>query len=189
MCRDGRFVECEFVDNSGCGMVADSGDSADCLFERCRFVGTTNWSAWPKKPGFVFRDCLFVGSIVQVFGDRDPARATQFVGCRFHGDPKLSPTGKVFGDFLGDLGAGDLNVLMKDCDFRAVAPGIGLLWTPGGIRFPDCRFRQLGTRQSYPRGIFSGVNRIDSAGPVGLEGSKDFGRLVLNGVTLAHGPR
>lgn len=181
VCRNGRFVNCKFVDNAGVGMVADSGDSADVVFEGCEFIGTTAWSAWPTKPGFVFRKCLFVGSIVQVHGDPDPRRATQFISCRFYGDPKLSPTGKVYGNFLGDLGAGATNVLMKDCDFRAVAPGIALLWSPGDIRFEDCRFRQAGPNQSYPRGIFSGVNRIDSAGPVGLEGSRNTGKLFLNG--------
>lgn len=185
VCRNGRFVDCEFVDNSGVGMVADTGDSADVLFERCRFVGTTAWSAWPKKPGFVFRDCLFVGSIVQVFGDADPRRATQFIDCRFLGDPKLSPNGKVFGDYLGDLGAGDANVLMRRCDLRAVAPGIGLLWSTGAIRFDNCTFRQAGPRQSFPRGVFTGTNRIDSAGPVGLEGSRFVGRVILNGRALA----
>lgn len=184
VCRNGRFVECEFVDNAGVGMVADSGDSADMLFERCRFVGTTVWSAWPRKPGFVFRDCLFVGSIVNVHGDADPRRATQFIGCRFHGDPALSPTGQVYGTYLGDLGAGATNVLMKDCDFRAVAPGIGLLYSPGDMRIEDCRFRQAGRNPSYPRGVFTGVNRIDSAGPVGLDGSRFLGRVVLNGKAL-----
>ena len=185
VCRNGRFTQCEFVDNAGVGMVADSGDSADMLFDRCKFVGTTTWSAWPKKPGFVFRDCLFVGSIVNVHGDADPRRATQFIGCRFIGDPKLSPTGKVYGGYLGDLGAGAANVLMKDCDLRAVAPDIALLWSPGGMQFEDCRFSQAGRGQSYPRGTFTGVNRIDSAGPVGLEGSRFLGRVTLNGQPLS----
>ena len=184
VCRNGRFVECSFVDNAGVGMVADQGDTADMVFERCRFVGTTSWSAWPKKPGFVFRDCLFVGSIVNTHGDADPARATQFIGCRFHGDPALSPTGAVYGPFLGDLGGGATNVLMRGCDFRAVAPGIALLWSPGDTRFDNCRFRQAGPGQSYPRGVFTGMNRIDSAGPVGVEGSRILGTLILNGTKV-----
>lgn len=185
VCRDGRFVECEFVDNSGCGMVADSGDTADMTFIRCRFVGTTIWSAWPKKPGFLFRDCLFVGSIVQTYGDPNPARAAQFIGCRFWGDSKLSPTGKVYGNFLADLGAGATNVLMKNCDFRAVDPGIGLPWTYGDIRYDDCRFAQTGRGTSYPRGTFTGTNMITSAGTVELWGSKFLGPVTLNGRRLS----
>ena len=185
VCRNGRFVQCEFVDNIGVAMVADSGDSADVRFDRCTFIGTTNWSAWPSKPRFVFRDCLFVGSIVRVWGSPDPVQATQFIGCRFHGDPALSPTRQVYGGFLGDLGAGATNVLMQNCDFRAVAPGIALLWTPADMRFDNCRFTQAGPGQSYPRGIFTGNNRIDSAGPVGPYGSQIRGRLVLNGQAVS----
>lgn len=181
VCRGGRFIDCEFIDNAGVGMVADTGDSADCLFERCRFIGTTAWSCWPKKPGFVFRDCLFVGSIVQVFSTAEVERATKFIDCRFHGDPRLSPTGKVFGNFLADTGAGDGNVLMRRYDFRAVAPGIGLVWTTGYMRFDSCTFRQFGPNESYPRGVYTGVNRIDSAGLVQLGNSRILGSLTLNG--------
>lgn len=184
VCRNGRFVECEFVDNVGAAMVADSGDSADVRFDKCTFIGTTNWSAWPCKPRFAFRDCLFVGSIVKVWGSPDPAQATQFIGCRFHGDPALSPTRQVYGGFLGDLGAGATNVLMRNCDFRAVAPGIALLWTPADMRFDNCRFTQVGPGQSYPRGIFTGTNRIDSAGPVDMWGSQFLNNVVLNGRRL-----
>lgn len=181
VCRNGRFVQCEFVDNLGAAMVADSGDSADVRFDRCTFIGTTSWSAWPRKPRFVFRDCLFVGSIVAVFGSPNPADATQFHDCRFYGDPALSPTRQVYGAYLADLGGGATNVLMRNCDFRAIAPGIALPWTLPDIRFDNCRFSQKGTGQSYPRGIFTGINRMDSAGPVGLDGSEIRGRLILNG--------
>lgn len=181
VCRNGRFVACEFSDNAGAQMVADSGDSADVQFAGCTFIGTTNWSAWPCKPRFLFRDCLFVGSIVKVWGSPDPAQATKFIDCRFYGDPALSPTRQVYGGFLADLGAGATNVLMQNCDFRAVAPGIALLWTPADMRFDNCRFSQKGKGTSYPRGIFTGTNRIDSAGPVELYGSQNRGRLFLNG--------
>ena len=184
VCRNGRFVDCRFVDNGGVGMVADSGDAAEMVFEGCEFVGTTNWSAWPRKPGFVFRDCLFVGSIVNTFGDPDPRRATQFVGCRFHADPALSPTRAIHGPYLADLGAGATNVLMRGCDFYAKAPDKALPWSPPDIRYEDCRFRQVGGATSYPRGIFTGTNRIDSAGKVELWGSEFRGRVTLNGTVL-----
>jgi hypothetical protein len=45
--RDMTFTDCEFSNNVGCGMVADSNDSEGATFTRCKFIGTTNWSAWP----------------------------------------------------------------------------------------------------------------------------------------------
>lgn len=181
VCRNGHFIECEFSDNVGVGMLADSGDSADMLFERCKFIGTTMWSAWPRKPGFVFRDCLFVGSIVQCHADADPRRATQFYNCRFIGDPALSPTGAVYGAYLADLGAGATNVLMSGCEFRAVSPHIVLPWTPADVRFHNCTFSQRSGGVSYPRGVFTGTNTITSPGNVELWGSKFLGKLTLNG--------
>lgn len=185
ICRNGRFVECVFEDNVGVGMVADSGDSSDMAFERCAFVGTTNWSAWPRKPGFGFSDCLFVGAMCNVHGDTDPARATRFYKCQFHSDPARSPTGTVYGQWLADLGAGATNVLFRDCDFRAITSNTALPYTPSDVRYEDCRFSQAGPQPSYPRGIFTGDNRIESVGPVGLEGSRFVGRVTLNGRRLA----
>ncbi|MGH2565896.1 MAG: right-handed parallel beta-helix repeat-containing protein, partial [Ginsengibacter sp.] len=52
--RNGIFENCEFIDNTGAGLVADSGDSGDCTFTDCTFWGTTNWSIWITKPGYTF---------------------------------------------------------------------------------------------------------------------------------------
>lgn len=181
VCRNGLFVECEFADNAGVGFVADTGDSADIRLERCTFVGTTSWSAWPKKPRIAFDQCLFVGSIVNVFGSPDRSSATRFTGCRFKADSSLSRTGKVYGSYLADLGAGAANVVMDRCEFDAVDLEVALLWSGGDVLFNSCRFRQAGPGQSYPRGIYSGRNEIISRGPVELSGSKILGELLLNG--------
>ncbi len=83
VCRGGRFVRCELVNNTGAGMVADSGDGGYSAFEQCVFWGTTSWSVFPRKPGLRFTDCRFHGSIPNPFGSRDPALAVQFVRCHF----------------------------------------------------------------------------------------------------------
>lgn len=185
VCRNGRFVDCKFIDNGGVGFLAESGDNMDIVLENCDFIGTTNWSAWPRKPGIVFRDCLFVGSIVNAYGDADPRRATQFHRCRFHADPALSPTGAVFGPYLANLGGGAENVLMRECEFLAKAPDKALPWTLPDVRYDNCRFRQTGKATSYPRGIFTGRNTIESAGTVELWGSVFQGPVVLNGRALS----
>ena len=83
VCRDGKFINCEFVNNTGVGVIADSGDSADCDFNGCLIWGTTNWSIWPRKPGFSFNGCDIYGAVVNTYGSSDANEATQFVNCDF----------------------------------------------------------------------------------------------------------
>jgi len=73
--RDLAFTRCSFVEQCGAGMVADSGDSANVVFNECRFVGTTSWSAWPRKPYFEFKNCTFVGAVANAFSDKKDAAA------------------------------------------------------------------------------------------------------------------
>lgn len=178
--RNLRFSGCEFANNTGVGMLADSGDTESASFTNCRFVGTTAWSAWPRKPHFRFTDCQFAGALVATFGDQDPDRAVQFLRCSFTDDPSASPTGEIYGLLsyaIADLGAGDLNVRFDQCRFD-LKNNLVLPWTVSSI-FNDCTMSQLSSRQAYPRGTFTGVNRID--GNVDLYGSKVLGTLTVNG--------
>lgn len=179
--RDLRFLDCEFADNYGCGMVADTGDSADVRFTRCSFVGTTNWAAWPCKPGFRFDDCSFVGPLVRAFGDADPARATQLFNCRFLDDPSLSPTGKIYGGENPDRPLADLfvatNILFSKCSFLARHEAT-LPWTVGAI-YQDCAMEQKSPARAHPRGTYRGRTIIN--GNVDLSGSRIEGELIVNG--------
>ena len=184
--RDLAFDQCEFSDNSGCGMVADNGDSEGVRFVDCTFVGTTNWSIWPKKPHFRFERCTFVGSLVNTFGDDDPARAVQFAGCTFSDDPARSPTGKVYlGQANGPIA--DLwtarNILFDGCRFELVADAV-LPWTRNVI-YRDCRMRQSAAKVAYPRGKYLGTNEI--TGNVDLAGSSVTGTLQVNGQMMKPG--
>lgn len=181
VCRNGRFVDCTFADNTGVGFLASTGDVADISVQRCRVVGTTSWSAWSYKPRVRFDDCVFVGSIVNAFPSKDPTQATRFHRCRFTDDPKLSPTGKVYHQFLADLGGGSTNVLFDDCDFTATAAERALPWTPADTRYNNCRFRQAGRKIAYPRGVFTGACTIRTAGQVDLYGSRVRGTVTING--------
>jgi hypothetical protein len=185
VCRNGRFIDCVFADNVGVGLLASTGDIADIHVERCRMVGTTIWSLWSYKPRMRFVDCVFVGSIVNAFPSKDPAQATQFHRCRFTDDPKLSPTGKVYHEFLADLGGGSTNVLFDDCDFVAIQPDKALPWTPSDTRYNDCRFRQAGRKLAYPRGVFTGTCTIRTGGSVDLYDSRIRGTVTVNGKVLA----
>jgi len=182
--RDYSFTDCEFVDNAGCGMVADSGPSEGAVFTRCTFVGTTAWSAWPFKPRFRFNDCRFVGAVVRTKGDDDRSRACQFTDCTFLDDPKLSPTGKVF---VGDRGWGPIcdvsnerNVTFRRCTFRLTAKGM-LPWSWYAF-YEDCRMDQAFKEKAFPKGKYYGHNVLNGA--VDLYGTRIAGVLVANGERL-----
>ena len=180
--RDHVFVDCTFIDNAGCGLVADNGDSADLSFTRCRFVGTTAPPIWPNRPGMRFEDCRIVGTAVACFGDPSGARAARFTGCLFTDDPTQSPTGKVYRQDRADGSLADLsttsNVQFDRCRFFAVG-GATLPWSTAVI-YRDCTFQQRSKSVSYPRGRFEGSNTI--VGPVDLAGSRIIGPLTVNGV-------
>jgi hypothetical protein len=186
--RDLSFVRCRFADNYGVGMLADSGDSERARFSRCEFIGTTGWSAWPKKPRFVFDDCTFVGAVANAHADRDPVRATRFTNCRFTDDPKPSPTVHVYsgesgGGAIVNLGQSE-NVLFDRCSFELVGSAV-LPWSWKAI-YRDCAMRQRSATTAMTKGKYLGSTTI--SGPVDLYGSMVIGRLVLNGRQVPPGP-
>jgi hypothetical protein len=183
--RDLSFTRCKFIDNGGCGMVADSGDSAGVSFVDCTFVGTTSWSAWPDKPHFTFENCKFVGSMVHAFPDADPSRAARFTRCLFTDDPKLSPTGKVYTGSgpIANLAESD-HVLFDTCTFRLVADG-NLPWSWKAI-YRDCTMIQRSSRKGNPKGRYLGHTSI--SGAVDLYGSMIDGTLIVDGRMFPRGP-
>jgi hypothetical protein len=179
--RNLSFFNCEFSNNTGTGMGADSGDSEGATFTDCRFIGTTNWAAWPRKPLFRFDSCQFVGSICNTYGDADPDRAAQFYNCAFCDDPALSPTGEVYNATfpIADLSS-FANVLFASCTFKLTHDEV-LPWSINVI-YRDTIMSQTATKQAYPRGTYYGTNRID--GNVDLNGSRILGEVTVNGQLL-----
>jgi hypothetical protein len=179
--RDVSFANCEFSNNFGCGLVADSGDSEGASFTACTFIGSTNWAAWPNKPRFRFVDCTFVGPIVRAFGDPNRERATQFHGCTFRDDPALSPTGTVYGGENTDRPIGDLpgnkNVLFNKCRFLLTHQAV-LPWSVD-VTYADCTLSQKAPKHGFPRGVYLGRNTI--TGAVAIGGSLVQGSLTVNG--------
>ena len=182
--RSLRFERCVFEDNSGCGLVADSGDSADVRFADCRFVGTTNWSIWPNKPGFRFDRCEIVGACVRFFGSPEPIKATCFFNCTFTDAPARSANRKVYLNGPMANVSDSRNVLFARCHFDATH-GAQLPWSTDAV-FDNCTMRQSGPTQAFPRGLFRNINKIDGA--VDIAASRIHGRLVLNGQVIPQRP-
>ena len=116
VCREGLFLNCEFINNVGLGVVSDSGDGGYSTFKNCTIWGTTNWSIWPRKPHMVFEDCYIFGSAVNVYGSADPLEATKFIRCHF--EDKALPEAGVYNNTALVIFYGD-NVLLDGCTFIA----------------------------------------------------------------------
>ncbi len=176
--RNISFTSCEFSNNVGAGMIADSGDTEGVTFDKCQFVGTTGWSAWPNKPLFSFTDCQFVGAVVHPFSDPDPARATKFFNCAFVDDPAFSPTGQVYGPSQAIVNlAISRNVLFDGCHFDLRSDTV-LPWS-WEANYNNCTMSQLSTELAHPKGTYTGVCTIN--GHAELYGAVIVGELTATG--------
>lgn len=188
ICRNGVFEDCEFVDNASVGFLTHApADNADIVCRRCKFVGTTSWSAWPANPGMRFENCVFVGAMTNAFGSTEaPLRAARFYDCRFTADKSLSQTGRVYRqNYLVAELDGPANVLFERCTFDSGGnTDAGLVFMSGAIRIRDCRFRQDGPQLAVIRGIFEGQNSIVTRGTVDFSGALFHGKVDVNGTAV-----
>ena len=114
--RNGKFVNCEFIDNKGCGLVADSGDSGNCSFDQCTFWGLDSWSVWINKPAFTVTNSKIYGSIVHGYNAPNDQDATKFINCTFQ---DKSYNGKdAYGNFLIET-TGNKRVSFINCTMIA----------------------------------------------------------------------
>lgn len=125
--RQGIAINCQFVNNAGGGMIADSGDGGYFSFTKCLFWGTTSQSIGPNKPQMHFYDCDIYGAAVTPYASTTDANKPQFIRCRFEDVPY--PTTGVFAGPLIDCGGRD-RIYFEGCNFtnnsQTVVGGLGL---------------------------------------------------------------
>lgn len=117
--RNVAFVDCDFIDNTGCGLVADAGDIADVTFSGCNFSGHNSQVLWPKKPRMVFDSCSIDGALVNAYGSSStPGDSTVFSNCNFTDDTLRvhSPSAFRLIDTVNFPG-----VTFNDCSFTSVS--------------------------------------------------------------------
>jgi len=116
--RNAVFDHCEFSNNFGVGVVADTGDSANILIQNSVIWGTKNWAVWPHKPYMAFVNDQIHGPIVHAYGsDTEPASATQFVNSTIddYTSPIYGPSW-AGGGYLFNFGSGGTeNVTFNGC--------------------------------------------------------------------------
>jgi hypothetical protein len=141
VCRNGLFINCEMQNNSGPAMVADSGDSADVVFIRCKFVGQNNYAIWANKPRLSFTDCSIIGVYVNsYYSILVPEDATKYIRCLFSDEVKYAATLYLTSTLGNVLSATNVqnNVLYDKCAF------ITTRTRPGVFNFAtikNCEFR------------------------------------------------
>ncbi len=125
LCLDGNFVDCDFVDNRGCGFVANNPEGRNVKnveFNNCLFWGTTNWSLWPFQKQLVFKDCRIYGTLVNVyFSESQPELSGKFLRCHFE-DYTGYYEGQLYDSHRGNGGLlqfhGD-NIIIEDSNIVA----------------------------------------------------------------------
>ncbi len=119
--RDGLFENCEFVNNAGPGLVADSGDSANITVRDSSFWGISNYSIWSKKPYMRFENCDFHGTAISAYGSKtEPESANQFINSTFDDLPHPLYGQPYLFEALVDLeGSDSANVTFDGCTFTA----------------------------------------------------------------------
>jgi hypothetical protein len=185
--RDLTFTGCQFINNTGVGMLADSGDSANMRWRNCSFVGTTSQAAWIKKPGLRFDQCRFVGTVTNFPVVRSPADAPVFTDCFFTDDPKQSPTGKIAdtGIGIGNGGASVGGALFDRCKFDYGR-------TLKAMEIANARFRNCilnnGSLPTAALGCsWEGENVVKGTDPGfgARAGLRIRGRVIFNGTVLS----
>jgi hypothetical protein len=113
---NGQFNNCEFIDNTGCGMVTGGGKASDCQFNNCLFWGTSNWSVWVTMPRFTFTGCNIYGSIVHGYNADNNMDATRYINCIFEDKPYKGQ--EPYGRFLIECD-GPRRILFDSCTFTS----------------------------------------------------------------------
>ncbi len=156
--RNGVFEGCEFINNAGLGVGADSGDSGDCIFTNCTFWGTTSWALFITKPGFTFKNCNIYGSFANGYNSPDEKNATTFSGCTFEDKPYNGK--EPYGKFLIESN-NRKRVTFTDCKFIANKKKLCWISMPASAtpeekyQFNNCSF--VVNNASYSHGDFVAV--------------------------------
>lgn len=157
--RNGRFENCEFIDNKITGLVADSGNSGECSFSDCTFWGIDGWSIWIKKPAFSFKGCTIYGSVVHGYDASNDYEATRFTDCYFEDKPLNGR--QAFGTYLVES-SGMKRVNFTNCRF--VSNTKKLLWVQTKAvandekyQFNNCTFTM--NNSNLPKGDFIAIIR------------------------------
>jgi hypothetical protein len=182
--RDVAFVNCEFLNNTGAGYIADSGRVQDISFLRCRFSGDTNYALWFGKPGHVLRECVVVGvfidnTVTDLSATYEEGRATQYIDCIFKDDPAWTFNGTSITGFYPSTAFSEC--CFERCNFDYTSGNFPLPESGANTVYRNCTLSQTKVGKSQTNAQFEGTTILTYSA-----GSPDNptyrGRVILNGV-------
>jgi hypothetical protein len=118
ICRNGIFNDSEFANNHGCSVLAEAGDAANIIFNRCSIWGTKSWSVWANKPYMKFSQCNIHGALVNLYSDqRHPEASVHFLNCAINdlAHPVYGPVFLAHDAILVDMGGSNGPVSFDGC--------------------------------------------------------------------------
>ncbi|GAA4727995.1 hypothetical protein [Flavisolibacter ginsenosidimutans] len=195
--KNGLF-ESIYVGNTarGVGIVNDNAvATSDVTIRNAKIVAVNGPAIYGLSRRMLWENCTIIGSSVALktagsTGPDDPNNAT-FKNCLFTMDTALSPSGKVYGTYVLDLGAGG-QATFRQCTFNSAHRGT--VYGGYDFSFYDCTFLRDSAAGSgvypldYMNGRFYGVNKKVTPYPEGKpyrsEGSKLNGPFYENGVDV-----
>ncbi|GBL35703.1 hypothetical protein EMGBS15_12980 [Filimonas sp.] len=155
---DGQFVDCEFINNSGVGLVNDRNSNlvSKMVFQHCTFVGYSNWAISMSGTKVKFIDCNIYGHCTHMVNNNDvksPEDITLFKKCTFSNVYKNRLCKKI-SPFL--LEFNNEKVYFEDCNIRSY--DVGFLWYQNNDRQKGLESRM--TRTSI---ITNNINNLHAA--------------------------
>lgn len=111
---NGVFENCSFINNFGCGLLADASGSSDMVFKKCTFWGLDRWSVNVQQKSYSFYDCNLYGSFVKGCYTSRYDEATKFFSCVFK-DSSYNGK-KAYGKYLLECD-GRKKMIFDNCTF------------------------------------------------------------------------
>jgi len=190
------FEDCIIDNNDGVGLLT-VGDVADIKWIRGKIIGATMWSIYGSGPRTVFENATIVGSPVNLHyaGKTSDPNHTKFINCLISADSTLSPTKKVYGNYVMDFGGGAGGHFINcTIDYANRGSVYG-----GDLIFENCTFKRnmpIGKQYngySFLTGTFVGVNKYistvypDKRPPdnPNKKNSKFLGPFLINGFDIS----
>ena len=142
---DGQFTDCEFMYNSGVGLVNDRNSNlvSNIIFQRCTFLGYSNWAISMSGTRVKFIDCNIYGHCTHMVNNNDvksPEDITLFKKCTFSNVYKNRLCKKI-SPFM--LEFNNEKVRFEDCIIRSF--DVGFLWYQNNDRQKGLESSMKGT--------------------------------------------
>ncbi len=173
-CIDGKFINCESVDNVGLALGNDYTDfSKNMIFENCLFHDVTGYAVWIKGKQYSFNNCKIWGGFVYGNEGQNNEDATIFNNCDF-ADEELAGRPGIYNKGYDLVGSWRHARRMKfnNCTFRTlhIDQKLATIYAPSAEEtefniFSNCRF-VVGSKSNgnniFFGTIFDGSNSFTS---------------------------